>query len=345
MPVAVALSVGLHVGALALFLYSRSHQPQQPKIISNVALLIQTPQSPNARQVRAAPVKPTAWNFLKLALPSLPKALPQAMTVKLPDQLKPLMPEEPKLQDRGQRMAAEQMKALDLNRSRATQAQNVQENLSFSHNIQAMAALPRLQDVGERQVANLPQAIRLDNERRQAQALETLGVSENLPAPHVEQAPAPLQEAAPQPSGPPPSALSALLPAQELSMSPQQRPEAAPALNALPPPAQRPKAAILPGSNKSVDIEGPLADRKILHYEIPAFPDWARQEGVLEADVAIHFWVSPDGTVQPDMSIERTSGYGRLDRLAMESLARWQFAPINTNERQWGVITFRFVLE
>ncbi|MDE2313105.1 MAG: TonB family protein [Elusimicrobia bacterium] len=344
MPVSVALSVGLHAGALALFLYSRAHQPQQPKIISNVALLIQSPQSPNARTV-APPVKPTTWNFLKLALPSLPKAIPQAMAVKLPNEPKPLMAETPKLTDRGQRMAPEQMKALDLNRSRQTQAQGIQEHLSFSHGAQAMAALPRLQDVGERQVADLPQAIKLDNERRQAQAMQVLGAAENLPAPQVAQAPAPLQEAAPEPSGPPPSALSSILPSQELSMAPQQRPEEAPALNALPLPKQRRKAAILPENKKGVDIEGPLADRKILHYEIPSFPDWARQEGVLEADVAIHFWVSPDGTVQPDMSIERTSGYGRLDHLAMKSLARWRFAPINTNERQWGIITFRFVLE
>ena len=36
-------------------------------------------------------------------------------------------------------------------------------------------------------------------------------------------------------------------------------------------------------------IEGPLADRKIVAYEIPEFPAWARDQGILEAAVSIRF--------------------------------------------------------
>ena len=45
------------------------------------------------------------------------------------------------------------------------------------------------------------------------------------------------------------------------------------------------------------------------------------------------------------MRVERTSGYGRLDRLSMDCLRNWRFIPIGSDEKQWGVITFRFLLE
>ena len=40
------------------------------------------------------------------------------------------------------------------------------------------------------------------------------------------------------------------------------------------------------------------------------------------------------------------SGYGRLDRLALEHLKKWRFEALALGEgNQWGVITFRFILE
>jgi TonB family protein len=105
------------------------------------------------------------------------------------------------------------------------------------------------------------------------------------------------------------------------------------------------KTEALPGKSKSVEIEGPIADRKVAAYEIPQFPAWAKDLGLVEAEVRIRFWVSRDGDVMPDMRVEHTSGYGRLDRHAMEALKKWKFAPIFTDEKQWGVITFKFILE
>jgi len=49
--------------------------------------------------------------------------------------------------------------------------------------------------------------------------------------------------------------------------------------------------------------------------------------------------------MEEDMRVERTSGYGRLDRLCMDSLRNWTFAPAPGSGAQWGVITFRFILE
>jgi TonB family protein len=110
-------------------------------------------------------------------------------------------------------------------------------------------------------------------------------------------------------------------------------------------PLRRQGAEAIEEKKKGVEIEGPLADRRVVSYEVPEFPEWARQQGILEATVAIRFYVSPEGDVLPNMRIERTSGYGRMDRLAMDSLKLWKFAPLGSDQRQWGIITFRFLLE
>jgi TonB family protein len=97
--------------------------------------------------------------------------------------------------------------------------------------------------------------------------------------------------------------------------------------------------------SNTVEIEGPLADRKISAYSVPPFPDWARSQGILEASVGIRFTVDEDGIVMSGMRVVNTSGYGRLDKLAMESLKSWRFASQPGAGVQWGVITFRFVVE
>jgi TonB family protein len=158
-----------------------------------------------------------------------------------------------------------------------------------------------------------------------------------------------LQEAAPAAAANPPArGLAALLPESSLDMgrAPVQPARMAKVAAAAPEPVRRvAQAAADAGARKGVEIEGPLANRKIVAYSVPAFPDWARQQGILEAAVAIHFTVDAGGLVMPGMRVERTSGYGRLDKLAMESLKSWRFAPMPGSGAQWGVITFRFVLE
>ena len=73
---------------------------------------------------------------------------------------------------------------------------------------------------------------------------------------------------------------------------------------------------------------------------------WAKEQGVVESAVSIRFTVDPAGKVLETMRVERTSGFGRMDRLAMEHLKLWRFAPVSASEgNQWGIITFRFLLE
>jgi TonB family protein len=96
---------------------------------------------------------------------------------------------------------------------------------------------------------------------------------------------------------------------------------------------------------KTVEIMGPVVGRKIITSYVPVYPDWARAEHI-EADVVIRFYVSPEGKIREKLYLERTSGYSKLDRLAMEAIKKWVFAPLETDGGdQWGIITFRYLLK
>ena len=96
--------------------------------------------------------------------------------------------------------------------------------------------------------------------------------------------------------------------------------------------------------HKGLEISGPLAGRKILSLSLPKYPDWAREKEI-EADVVIRFFVSADGRVMDRMILERTSGYPELDQLSMDALKKFVFVPLQGEDDQWGIITFRFRLK
>jgi len=285
-----------------------------------------------------------------MALPALPAAAPERMEVKAPETPKPLLAEPPKLQEAQHRDLGPKIAPLDLSQRRVQVAQ-VQEPLEEDHHVAALAALPRLEEVGTRRVQNLPQALALEEKRQEAVAQQAIQAVDVPTHRHISPIVEALQEAPQDSSSKLIKKIAALMPTQDESL--EARPEMRAAPDAVAkklssfqaPPLEERKAEALQEKKKGVEIEGPLADRKVVSYSVPPFPGWARDQGILEAAVAIRFYVSPAGDVLPEMSVERTSGYGRLDRLAMDSLKDWKFAPLATEERQWGVITFRFVLE
>lgn len=351
LPSAFMASAGLHAAALGLFFYaSRAAHREAPRVISNVDLLIQVKKPLQVPQAVQEKAKQTTFDFLKLALPSIPKpAAPKLVDVKLPEARKPLMPETPeKIVEKQRQFEAPKLDGLDLSRRDAAMARI--EAKASTRRTAALAEAPKLEEVGRRKVRDLPAALALEESRREAVALKALQPA--LVADKRRQAviaPALQEAASPPPAAGLSSKLSRLLP-QELARPLPQEGRTSPATLARPALEQKPaarKAQALLGEErkKGVELEGPIADRKVAAYEMPDFPAWAREQGVLEASVAIRFWVSPQGEVLPDMRVERTSGYGRLDRHAMEALKKWRFAPVSSQEKQWGVITFRFVLE
>ena len=91
---------------------------------------------------------------------------------------------------------------------------------------------------------------------------------------------------------------------------------------------------------------GPVADRKLLRYSTPAYPEWAKREGV-EGSVRLYFLVSEEGVVRENIVVEKTSGYPDFDSSAVTALRGWLFEPLPGNQvgDQWGQITFKFRLD
>ncbi|MEO0086741.1 MAG: energy transducer TonB [candidate division WOR-3 bacterium] len=95
-----------------------------------------------------------------------------------------------------------------------------------------------------------------------------------------------------------------------------------------------------------IAIAGPISERKILKKFLPKYPSWAIEKGI-GGYVILKIWVTPDGKVEDNIEIIETSGYPQLDKIVMEAIKDWIFAPLEENtkkEKQWGIIKFRFEL-
>ncbi len=349
-PASVVISLAFHAGFLVLFMGFVKEGPKQAaQIVDGVDLLI-APSRPAPVQAVEKPALST-MDFLKMALPSVPVRRAELAAVDLKvESRKPILADAPKLEDNSRKLAPK-LDALDLSRSRVSAAKIDAEPMTRRRATETLAALPKLEEVGRKRVKNLPEALVLEDKRREATAI--LGGALSAPAPTsrrqaVAAAAVPLQEAAGAPAAAAPKGFSLLPDAIEL------RPHGTEAAKApkfetiaTTPKLERRQAAAATdgGPKKGIDIEGPLKDRKVVGAVVPKFPDWAQKQGLMEAEVAIRFNVDAEGNVMPGMRVERTSGYGRLDRLCMDSLRSWTFAPAPGSGAQWGVITFRFVLE
>jgi TonB family protein len=349
LPTSVVISLGLHGGALVAFgLMMHATPKERSQVVSGVILL----SSPKPRAVAGVPKPPplSTFDFLKLALPSTPRAAaPAQLALKIPEH-KIALAAAPKLEDRSPKTLPK-LQALDLG-EHPTEAAKLDVKIHDRRQAsQTLAALPRLEDVGRKRIKNLPQALVLEDQRREAVAAAGLPDVALKPTSRRQAlaAVSTLQEAAP-PERAVEKKFGSILPERPILM--EAHPQAVMAaklekVTAATPKLERRNAAVADAAKttKGVEIEGPLADRRIAAYSVPTFPAWARDQGILEADVGIRFTVGEDGAVLPGMRVEHSSGYGRLDKLAMESLKSWSFAPKPGAGVQWGVITFKFVLE
>ncbi|OGP73701.1 MAG: hypothetical protein A2W09_01435 [Deltaproteobacteria bacterium RBG_16_50_11] len=92
--------------------------------------------------------------------------------------------------------------------------------------------------------------------------------------------------------------------------------------------------------NLSLGIKGPLVSRKIL--ERPSLPQVKIK---VEAEIELTFYVLSDGMV--DRIIPTVRGDAELERIAIQYLKQWRFAPLPKDQppvEQWGVIPIKFRL-
>lgn len=355
-PVALGVSLAVHALGLVGFMRLSFKPAEEPlQVIENVDLMVQEAEKREALPQKPKAPPPSIKDFLKMALPAVPKSSLRPMDVKIPVEEKRLMDLSPKLEDKGRIKEPQKLAALDLDRKRPELAK-LSEPLVDRREAKTLAALPKLEEVGGRQaprkalqMAALAEA---DRGRLQPQRLDALGSMAPERRRTAQAAPLLPSEAAPAAGSSALSRLASMLPSEEGRVRLEPKAVAAPKAEKLsamaaPPPAPARRAeAPQQVKKKAVEIEGPLSNRRIVQHSLPAFPEWAREMGLVEAEVQIKFYVTPEGSVVPDnLRVERTSGYGRLDRLAMQHLRLWKFQPTAASGNEWGIITFRFLLE
>ena len=92
-------------------------------------------------------------------------------------------------------------------------------------------------------------------------------------------------------------------------------------------------------------LMGPVADRPVLQYTRPAYPEWAKRDAV-EGSVTLYFVVRPDGSIKENVLVQKTAGFEDFDENARAALRAWRFQPLTGGRtgEQWGTITFHFRL-
>jgi TonB family protein len=352
LPATVTVSLGLHAAALvAAALLLRSSPREAARIVEGVDVLVSSPRPfPAGAEPSVKPPPLSTMDFLKLALPTVPRAAPvdlDASRLAHPKE----RPAEPKLEDAARRELAPRLSPLDLSRRSAAAAPLDAQVETRRRAAATLASLPPLEDVGRRRVKNLPQALALEDDRRAASALAGVPALD-APAPTRRRALAAasaLRDAETPAASAPRRGLDSVLPERPLlDAAPQEPAGRLAAVAEEPAPGRR--AAVAPAAEggaakKGVQIEGPLKNRRVAAYSVPAFPEWAKTQGILEADVSIRFTVDEAGAVLPGMRVVNSSGYGRIDKLALDALQAWRFSEKPGTGVQWGIITFRFVLD
>ncbi len=112
-------------------------------------------------------------------------------------------------------------------------------------------------------------------------------------------------------------------------------------LESLSKPKEKPIAGNPLEENMQLGIKGPVAARKIL--ERPALPQIKVR---VETEIELTFWVLPNGVV--DRAIPSVKGDAELERLAIQYLKQWRFAPLPKDQPQveeWGMIPVKFKLQ
>jgi TonB family protein len=93
--------------------------------------------------------------------------------------------------------------------------------------------------------------------------------------------------------------------------------------------------------NLRLGIKGSLVSRKILERPHPP-----QVKLKVEVEIELTLWVLPNGTV--DRVVPSVKGDTELERIAIQYLKQWRFAPLSKDQPQavqWGTIPIKFRLE
>lgn len=346
----IIASASFHALLFFLYFYFVLLRPEaRTVVLSNVDLIMQEKEA----QVKAPENK--TLSFLKMALPVIPKiAAPEAprmaqIDIKTPDRHRPALDLPKTLSERSGRVTAAQRLEMDADRRVDGGIKDAGLDIKAERSAQAMAPRIELEEVGFKKAPEMPKGLKFEDAGPavRPQTMQELNLAVDK---------ARRSAGGPQALSERQGSVASARQAPVIAGATQRLSEARSAGVQL---AARPQPVISAGTlsqrhnetlraadapSQRLEITGPLSRRKVLKYYAPPFPDWARDRGILEAAVSIKFFVDNSGRVLDNTSVEKTSGYGALDRLAADAIKRWTFEPITgPGTKQWGIITFRFL--
>lgn len=158
---------------------------------------------------------------------------------------------------------------------------------------------------------------------------------EKKPAPKPAIQPEPqLISKAPEPVAAPPAEPPA--PVQE----PEPETTEAPQLQQVAPPPAPPAPAEEP------QVEPPNFNADYLDNPAPAYPTISRRLGE-QGRVLLRVQVAPAGTAR-NVVLHKSSGFDRLDRIALETVRKWKFVPARQGDKPveaWVIVPIQFNLK
>lgn len=363
--IAFLVAILLHTTPFTFLWHKQAtKKPLDTVTLENVEFIepeIEQPVVPPAPEVK----KPkNTLDFLKMALPIFKK---REVVPEIPREIEPVLKvEEPKLAEPERLLMEKKMAPLKsdikLDISKSAPAPKIVEIAKLPSSQRALEPRTvepplKLEEVGRRAVVPPPQTpgISMEKSRKVEKLVDLPSIQRSRLAPQTSQLTEKLVEkAAPAIIKPPSLADTSPLGYKKRGSKSISLDEAREIVQSIPKPQietsipksqvkERPE--VIQISKEKVKITGQLSGRKVVKSYVPEYPDWAKEKNI-EADVAIRFTVTSNGDVREQMTIQRTSGYLPLDKLALEALKRWKFSPlVNSDQDEWGVITFRFLLE
>ncbi|MDB5750902.1 MAG: tonB, partial [Ramlibacter sp.] len=132
-------------------------------------------------------------------------------------------------------------------------------------------------------------------------------------------------------------------PATVVEPQPPAPPVAAP-ITVAPTPAPAPPAPSAPPAPPRIELPSSSAD--YLHNPQPPYPAMSKRLGE-QGQVMLRVLIAADGAADK-VEVRRSSGYERLDSVAVDTVRRWRFVPGKRNgvaEAMWFNVPINFVLE
>lgn len=136
-------------------------------------------------------------------------------------------------------------------------------------------------------------------------------------------------ETVPAPVAAPPAPVQ--VPVQEVAEAPAQP--------VAPPPAP-------PAPVEEPQVEPPSFNANYLDNPAPPYPSISRRLGE-QGRVMLRVQVTPGGAAK-NVVLHKTSGYDRLDRIALETVKRWKFVPARQGDKPveaWVIVPIQFNLK